>query len=329
MYTLLFSALWLLIQSFHTTSLQNCRPLETTPVIEPGTIMSSADGGKTWRDLSYGLPSVIMPISLEAIGDDLYLGAQEGLYKGSSSLMMPNWKRDQLAHKDIIGIFSGRQGPYALSLHMGIFHYEPLTGMWNPMHERLQDKYIHSMTETRNGHLFAGCESGLYHSADRGKSWQIILQKGPVYQLLESGQTLMARTHQGVWHSADGGKKWNRSLQTIHAPFHVGQAGDRLVAISHGDAQFGIATPNVVYLSSDMGVTWAPATELVTPSLYSIHDLQQVGDTLYACSGEGIFRSDNMGATWISLLRKPENNGGFFKMLIHHQTLFVLFMNGC
>jgi hypothetical protein len=57
---------------------------------QSGIIYHSSDGGKTWEDISTGLHDSLKPNSLSVHEGELWLGASDGLYRGTRYIHRDN-----------------------------------------------------------------------------------------------------------------------------------------------------------------------------------------------------------------------------------------------
>lgn len=324
----LFPFFWLLIQAFVSSSPGIVPEAVTVSVpVADGIVFTSADDGSTWQNLDSGLPAELMVFSFLASEDELYIGAPEGLYRSAALGPIHEWKKEHFLLKEVTGIFPGKIGPYAIS--HGVYQYQPATGQWKAMFKTLPDKTVYRLLESTSGVLFAGCESGLYRSADQGKSWEQANISGWISRIEEAEGVMIVSGNHGLWRSTDEGSQWKKVQINVGSPFHLRQLSDEFVAFFDGQEIAGTRLPNQVFMSSDQGVSWQPMSPSPSEYLSSIYELVRAGRYLFACSNAGIFRSDDNGATWTPVLSPPADKGGFFKLVVDGQILYSLFINGC
>ena len=170
MTTLLF-LFWLILPAISSEPTL-CSPVDPTVPFMSGNLMMTDDAGTNWRNMSSELPATARPWSFTANEGQYYLGASDGIYAGSSMICGTEWEKIYFPQKDISGLYPGKKGPYASSPWSGFYQYQPATGLWRSMHEQLEDKNVYTVVETENGDIFAGCETGLYKTNNRGKSWK-------------------------------------------------------------------------------------------------------------------------------------------------------------
>jgi photosystem II stability/assembly factor-like uncharacterized protein len=141
--------------------------------------------------------------------------------------------------------------------------------------------------------VFAGTSGGLQRSKDAGVRFEPLALSGtPVFRMEWPGPALLAATGRGVLRSDDSGDSWKepgtglppgpaRAL-ALSAFFMV----DPTLFASVGSAG--------VFYSADGGASWRPKGL----AGHTVNDLVWFGPYVYAAAEEGLFRSDDAGATW-------------------------------
>ncbi len=296
---------------------------------QEGYLFSSVDRGTTWRDIGKGLPEQVNPMSFWAEGGTYFLGTSNGVYIGSPMVPITKWEKALLQEKDIRGIYAGQHGPYAVSQWHGFYEYQKGSGLWKAMTTTLKDQSVNTLMENQNGKLYAGCESGLYVSADHGKTWTMLLEKGGVNEILVTDQIMVVCTNHNAWKSTDGGTNWSRISTGTQAPFKVLSTKSGLAAICPGAEIGGMRTPNTVFLSENNGATWNPIPYDLPSGVQDVNDILQSGNDLFASGREGIYRSTDEGKTWTRVFENNSEKGGFYKMTVSAGELFILYIEGC
>lgn len=156
-------------------------------------------------------------------------------------------------------------------------------------------------------------QDGIFRSHDGGNSW-ISVGFGASYQhlpvLANDGETLYVvtctDTEEGdirgpVYKSIDGGDNWTQTgtisnLYNYGCINHLAADGETLYASSE-------TWPAELVYSADGGRNWS-SLNLPTPEYSQVSALFMKNNELYIAGNEGIFKSNNGGASWIAL-----NNG--------------------
>ncbi len=168
----------------------------------------------------------------------------------------------------------------------------------------------------RDGFLLAATiEDGVFSSTDRGARWQpwnfglfdlnvLCIALSPAW--IED-ETVYAGTETGFYRSANGGRAWR------HTGFPAECAPALCIAcIKDGDSR---ATRLIVgteqhglLASCDNGETWERlAADSITGAVNQLHlgNRGDGGSAVFALAEEGVFRSDDAGASWTETLRVP------------------------
>jgi hypothetical protein len=319
---------WLLVQFLNTNAkptVENINGPSIVPTVP--SLIVSADGGDTWQGMSTGLPEEIMLRTILATETNYYLGTSIGLFSGR--LPAPEWQKETFRESFVTGLFHGKQGPYAISSWNGIYQYRAISKQWIQIDQDLKDKSSHTVLETQQGHLYTGSESGIYQSTDHGKSWKHVFDPGPIHFFAEIDGVIFAGGSHRLWRSEDG-KTWIRTMNPDLFPAMISTIDDAVITITSGPEFAGYRPANEVMLSSDNGANWKRMFTSLPKSLHSINDLKKIGDVLFACSSEGIFRSSDAGSTWEHIVALPaDNKGNFYKLYVNGHQLIALRMSGC
>lgn len=163
---------------------------------------------------------------------------------------------------------------------------------------------------TQDSICFAGCGSGLYRSADGGKTWHfayeslnpsrpLATQAVAVSPNFAVDQTVFTGVSGGTLRSFDGGNTWHISLLPEPSPTVVNLIFSPNYQID-GNV-FAGTLEDGVFLSPDGGENWV----LWNFGLYDVHILCMAvspdfaeDQTLYVGTEIGIFYSTNRGRSW-------------------------------
>jgi len=169
-----------------------------------GIVFQSADGGRTWQDVSAGLPEDLQPAGVFADGGEVFLFSERGLYRSRTVFPAPIWEKELLLNMNIADIFAGQAGRYAFSPENGLFLELPGTGIWTPVEKAPEGKTACAVVETpfkdvydtecAGDDLFCSRDAGIFRSSDRGETWELVRSstEGRRFVLAVSGPTIYA-----------------------------------------------------------------------------------------------------------------------------------------
>jgi photosystem II stability/assembly factor-like uncharacterized protein len=320
------------------------------PPLAANIVYKSMDGGKSWQDVSAGLPVDVEILSVFADDSEVILGAQKGLYRSTKPPVAQGWEKDIFPVERITDISRGWAGPYVSSYDIGIFQIAPGRGIWKSMHDALKNKTVLAVLETPDRTLFVGCDSGIYKSTDSGKTWKQVFSEGMVSSLTLADGVLIGGGFRGILRSSDGGEHWDWVLTEDGMALHTGLIEGRFVAITSGLGPRGKehADPlgmaaNRLRTSSDGGKTWermdAGLTQMLLRQALSnkeyptgrpaaINAIKEVGKHLFCSLDAGIFRSADGGKTWDLVF--PSDGNKSFRLAVSGNVIFAVSVNaGC
>ncbi len=306
-------------------------------------VFQSVDGGQTWQDVSAGLPEGLSVLCIFATGDEIVLGAEDGLYRSSATFTAPVWEKDFFGNERITNISLGRNGPYFSGYGNGIFQEIPGTGIWIPLHNNLKDKTIQTVLETPDGALLVGCDNGIFKSADNGKTWKQVYDGGMVLNIVASDGVLVAGGRRGVLRSTDGGEHWDIVLNKNILAKKTGLIQDHFVTIL-GTEDPSVANPEGItsrlLVSPDGGNSWQRMEQALLPvqnifdmderlsEARDLYDIVQVGEYLICSFDTGIFRSSDQGKTWELVLPSTDKRV-LSNLSVSGKVIYALVGGGC
>jgi photosystem II stability/assembly factor-like uncharacterized protein len=260
-------------------------------------IFQSKDGGRTWKDITQGLPENEQPQGFFAGGSEVYLRLNDVMYRSKSNLENPVWEEDNVLG-GTSSIAFNHSGVLAYNYDGQIYHRTSSAGPdnhreWSPIYTNFKKHLMRSILETSDGTVFLGTDFGLYKSADRGQSWKQVTNEGWVMDVVESNGVLIAAGEKGIMRSTDNGENW----QWVISEGGVGIAVER---IEGGFAAIFYSSETLsrrIHISLDGGKTWKAIDQGLRPSL-TVSSIKQVGSYLICGHPDGIFRSSDMGSTW-------------------------------
>ncbi|HRD07425.1 MAG: hypothetical protein U0V54_11590 [Saprospiraceae bacterium] len=302
----------------------NCKPGE--PVVS-NLIISSADGGKTWTDLSKGLPNVKELRHVLVTGKDTYVTVGNNhLYKLVSagvwqkeniggSMMGTVMSQDSSYQPNFfLGIFEGKDGPY-VSVHESGLYQRTATGYWQAVHTDLPDNRIYNIIELEDGSTLVGTEGGIFKKTGKGGSWVNVLSTKWASNMTHHGAVVVTSSPTGIWVSDNYGSNWTNTLKDKMGNYALCATADKIYAIRpYVDAannQESDQITETAFMSSDQGKTWTP----INKGLLQVDRLYQViqsGNMLISSNSQGIGISNDHGYNWENVFEKP----GTDKMMI-------------
>ncbi|MEJ1238027.1 exo-alpha-sialidase [Chryseolinea sp. T2] len=278
----------------------------------------SMDGGKTWQDISYTLPENEEP-ALFAGESGLYLRYNDKLYYSKSNLKTPVWEKENDVDPQYTGDhpFDGSvafnpSGVTAFGWNVQVYQkMNPAEGeVWSPVYPGFREvmsesrrNWIGTVFETSDGTILVGGGGGLYKSADKGKGWKHVMEHGWVSNLVESEGVLIATSSGGIIRSTDNGEHWYWAIRE-------GGVGIAVERIDGGFATISYNTKTKsrsIHVSFDTGKTWNRIDAGLLPSP-NISSIKQIGNYLIVGHPDGIFRSSDMGRTWVKVHGSVDNS---------------------
>ncbi|MEZ4961469.1 MAG: exo-alpha-sialidase [Saprospiraceae bacterium] len=292
-----------------------------TKLVATNIIFQSADGGQTWHDISAGLPEGLQAQRFFASDDGLFLGAENGVYRSSTTAVTPVWDKEISLNPHSNIVSAGQAGVFAVNYSGGFFQKLYNTDIWMPMFTDFEEHSIHTVFEAKDGAIFIGCENGLFKSADGGKTWKHVVEDGWVIHIVESNGVLLCTNERGILRSANGGEHWDVVVSE-------GGVGIAVEVIEGGFAAITYNTESEtrrVRTSTDGGKTWQAIDAGLPPSML-IASIKQVGKYFLCGHPDGIFRSADNGKTWELL--KPSIGKKVFNLSVSGNMVYAVAMDG-
>src|SRR5688572_7961360 len=248
-------------------------PTTTNDVVPGATniIFQSKDDGKTWQDISDGLPENEPPEGFFAGQSDVYLRVEDEMYRSKSNLETPVWEKESVLDPRCTSIAFNHSGIMAYNYEGQIYQKLPAVGTWLPIYENFKNQSVETIFDTSDGTVFLGCRNGLYKSADKGRSWKHVLNEGWVMDLVESEGVLIATSQTGIIRSTDNGEHWERAISEGGVGIAVERIDGGFAAISYNSS----ARSRRIRISLDSGKTWQAIDGGLQPSL-SISSIKQI-----------------------------------------------------
>jgi photosystem II stability/assembly factor-like uncharacterized protein len=240
---------------------------ESGPVVTSLTLFAGTTGG-LWRSVDWGgkwervagrssgvtLETVGAVHHILAVGRSVYLAADTGLFVSDDFGV--SWRK---------------------------------LGFEIPVHYVLPSRYPNA-----DPTVFAGTASGLFKSADGGKTFLPTVVRGTRVGRIEwPGPALVVTTDHGVLVSGDGGASFSSGTG-----LPAGEPTALAVSsfFSRDPVLFTAVGTGGVFRSGDGGATWTAAGL----EGRAVHDIVWLGPILYGATDQGLFRSDDNGQTWVA-----------------------------
>ena len=284
----------------------------------PGGVFKSIDGGSTWHEANFGLPSFAVEDPLRqgyyaldlsrSNSQVLYLGLfGRGVYKsinGAGTWMPMNGTHNEMYDRKIASLVvdpSNDQNVY-VATDEGVFGTDDGGSSWSQMNTGLGSTDVKVLSINEKESLYAGTRGyGLYSwtagswvSVNPVGRWGVIWpiwNNRPSYQYTsqlihrgDSEQMLIGTFPQGIYKSVDGGDSWRESNTnfTVDGVF-------KLVSHPQSPDMVYCGTYNGINRSTDFGEHWEKWNE-GWPSeqwVFSIDFDRTNPEIMYACSKNG------------------------------------------
>lgn len=259
-----------------------------------GTYLS-ADGGTSWKRADRGLPGNVT--SFTSIGTQVFAAASNyGVFRTTDN--GANWALVNGGEPSIMLAWT------IAAVGTRLFVGTPLLGMYistdsgASWRQGTGPNTVYCFAVKGND-LYAGTDHGVWRTSDYGASATDLgdgLGVHDVRALAVSGANLFAGNElgTGVWRSTDDGAVWakaNNGLPDLSVVSAIAVLPGRYIS---GYPMFA-ATPMGICLSEDNGARW----HLMGLANTHIHSLEESGGSILAGTDDGIFRSADLGRSWL------------------------------
>lgn len=305
-------------------------------------VFKSTDVGKTWQDISKGLPQHLQNDGVEgksifANDKGLFLKDGNGLYHSSPNAATSFWSKEILT-KENTSADPGKSG-IADSKYWGVnVKKTDGTSIWSPMFDISEEPRVRSAFETAGGAIFIGTNSGFFKTTDDGKTWKHVNSGNYAGHLAESNGVLVAASMKKLIRSTDNGETWESTTSKDGVAFDVKPIKDGFVAITASSEK----AARRLSISNDGGKTWQPVNygpqnRDFADSIWKNWDnrpntqafgisITQIGEYLFSIHRKGIFRSSDNGKTWKFLL--PAIKDKVFNLFISGNVIYAVTTKG-
>jgi hypothetical protein len=155
--------------------------------------------------------------------------------------------------------------------------------------------------------IFAGADSGIYISTDKGVNWaqsNTGLPANTVYSFAFNGSNIFTG-HIGVSLSTNNGANWTQAGLSMTPVFSLASKENNIFAGTGGG----------VYLSTNNGINWTEVNNGLNNSM-DVHALIVNGAYVFAgTTGYGVFLTTNNGSNWTQV------NNGLTDTFVHALTV--------
>jgi photosystem II stability/assembly factor-like uncharacterized protein len=289
-------------------------------------VFRSADSGKTWQDISNGLPEPVKDDNgggrkvFFADDNGLWLTDGNGIYHSRPNFTAPFWTKAFIPDKNS-SITPGKNGIFAYHYLSGILQKTIGTSDWSPVFTDFQDKRVRGVLQTAGGTIFISSDKGLFKSTNRGKTWKLLPAGGLGMKMVESNGVLLNAGSRGIMRSTDDGEKWFWVIREGGVGIDVAQIKGGFAAITYSSA----SKTRRVRTSYDSGKTWQ-SIDAGLPASLSISSIVQFGENLFCGHPDGIYQSSDKGKTWKRILCPMD--GKVFNLSVSGNVIYAILRNG-
>ncbi len=288
-----------------------------------GRVFRSNDAGNSWRLFNTSLINKTI-LSVETLSENmLYAGTYEGIFRSMDS--GESWAKTNtgIINTYIKDLVFFRSALYTIIRGDGICKSADGGNSWVPVNDGLVASDGGTLTISE-GKLYAATNetyygsqnlstAGVYRLADDGNSWvpiQTNMQSVndriyAVNQLIVSGETFYV-----VGQMGDGTRlyRW-RVGEDLWTQLRPQDLGWQPSAVSAGHTVYISSMNRKLLRSVDEGDSWTDVSQNLPnwkqrfeqTFRTNLYNLVFVGETIYAKSGDGVFRSRDGGETWRSI----------------------------
>lgn len=310
--------LFLILQTTGCTNQPNLKDIENVPsnqVTIPGLtaneivvnnrspLLLSRNYGKSWEDVSQGLPSEIQVSFIEKKENELVI-ATDNLGVFISTNNRTQWKQigTNLPNQKINALHVVENIIFVGVYRKGIFKSDDEGITWNSINKNLPNLNVQTILQFEK-ELFVGTDKGIFKFAKTEKSWESTAITAQVLSIYEYDGILVVGTSQGTVISKDKGNNWNwiRKEGAVHYTHNIGK---RVIELT--------LSGDIVY-TDDWGQSWSEMEYEPRTGSY-VYEIVKVGEYLIFSNNYGIHRSIDNGKNW-ELVFKTESMG-FFDLMV-------------
>jgi photosystem II stability/assembly factor-like uncharacterized protein len=203
-------------------------------------------------------------LSVKAKGSDLFAGTyNNGVFRSSDNGQHWTAANNGIKRKAARALAANSAGIFAGTDYDGVFFSTDNGNTWIPRNTGLGDLHINSLFAANNGDIYAGTSDGVYSTTNNGLTWSLA----------------------------------NNGIPSTYVIYSWAQMGDTIYGGSYG---YGL------FMTDDDGANWTQVSNgfpLGGPPLYGslfVYGMLANGNTIYAGTSTGIYKSTNRGINWSS-----------------------------
>ncbi len=255
-----------------------------------GDVYKSTDNGANWTSSNIGAAFNIADIEIASNGYLFLSTTQNGVYRSTNDGL--SWQQLAMTAGIEVRDLEIKSGTiFVSSKDNGLGKSTDNGDTWAGASSSVPESNVGAFTITNNGSLLLGVKgsNGLYRSTDDGVSWTLtnFPMNYRVYSLTVAANNIFAGTAEyldGIYKSVDDGATWQK-LSNASTSYEYYSNG---ILTSDGKLLIGVLGIGI-YGSTDMGNTWQLSNNGLT-SLYGFVLAQAPNGTIYATSGDGVFK---------------------------------------
>jgi photosystem II stability/assembly factor-like uncharacterized protein len=310
---------WVSGLAFHPTSpnvvYAATAEVQLGPVLYPGGVARSTDGGLTWSPAVAGLDGHgALALALDPRAPAaLYAGTRRGGVFGSTAgeRWVPLNRGLRALPVAAVSADPGHPSRLVVAAESGLFRSEDGGQIWSLLQRELYfpPRVDIAIDPARTDTIFATAYRKLWRSRSDGASWRRIGQELDRAEILGSAvldrragpPLLYLATFEGVARSADEGRTWAMTqVEACSVPLSFALAGPapgRLYLGAGYDGRCGGLPGGGIFRTDDAGLHWTKLG-LDQQTVHLLAVSPDDPETLYAAVWGAVVRSADGGATW-------------------------------
>lgn len=277
-------------------------------------IFQSVDYGKTWQDISNGLPANLGNTELYINQNGLYYYSEKEMFHRNANVLSPGWKKEYSVNK-LGSVSVCKSGMYA-TYDGKISKFDSKTNAWSPIFSNFGRSTLRTIFETQKNTFLIGSDSGLYRSTDNGKKWKHVID-GWSIKMVESNGVLVATSQKGIIRSTDDGATWKTVISEGGVGIDVAIINGGFSAISYNST----SKTRRVRTSYDAGKTWQ-AIDAGLPPHDLIANVLEVDNYLFVGHPKGIYKSADKGKNWT--LISPAIDDKVYNLYVSGKSIYAI-----